>query len=97
MSVADRVQGINAVVLSEVRKITSQGMKTTEDNCEIAYLWLKAVAKLAAIRLQQDDILDMLYKVKLLQQHTRSKAPGGAGLRGAVVESTPKKGASRLV
>ena len=91
MSVAERVQGTNAVVLSEVRKITSQGLKATEDNCEIAYLWLKAVAKLAAIRLRQEDIQDMLYKVKLLQQHTKSKAPKGAGLRGAGGKSVTKQ------
>ena len=32
MSVADRVQGINAVVLSEVRKVTSQGMEVINHN-----------------------------------------------------------------
>ena len=97
MSVAERVQGTNAVVLSEVRKITSQGLKATEDNCEIAYLWLKAVAKLAAIRLRQEDIQDMLYKVKLLQQHTKSKAPKGAGLRSAGGEIGNQANVARLV
>ena len=92
MSVAGRVQGINAVVLSEVRKVTSQGMKATLDNCEIAYLWLKAAAKLEAMRLRQDDILSMLNNVKRLHQHASSKVPGGnAGFRGVESESAPER------
>ena len=51
-------------MLAEVRALTEQGVHPTESNCEIAYLWLKAVSKMANLKIRQDMILSDLRAVK---------------------------------
>lgn len=64
MTLPSRKSSVHNIVLAEVRALTEQGVHPTESNCEIAYLWLKAVSKMANLKIRQDMILSDLRAVK---------------------------------
>ena len=63
MTLQSRLSSVYNIVLAEVRSLTDQGVHPTESNCEIAFLWLKAVSKMANLKIRQDMILSDLRAV----------------------------------
>ena len=57
--VPERRQQIGATVLAAVRKHNS-GFEPSSENCEIAELWLQAVAVKASLHLKQQELLENL-------------------------------------
>ena len=60
----DRLQQVNRMVLEKVREVRILGDEPTEENCELAHVWLRAVAKLASTQIQQCEISDLLREVR---------------------------------
>ena len=53
MSKGERKAQVHRVVLQQVQKLKAKKIEPTQESFEIAWLWLKAVSKLAATRMQQ--------------------------------------------
>ena len=61
------------MVLEKVREVRILGDEPTEENCELAHVWLRAVAKIASTHIQQRQIFELLRVVskKTMQMSQR--------------------------
>ena len=74
MTHGGRKQQVSRMVLEKVREIRILGEEPTAENCELAQLWLRTVAKIASTNLYQTQVSELLREVsmkrlKLAQGH----------------------------
>ena len=76
MTYGSRLQQVNRMVLEKVREVRILGDEPTEENCELAHVWLRAIAKIASTHIQQLQISELLREVskKKLQMSQRQVA-----------------------
>ena len=100
MTHGSRLQQVNRMVLEKVREVRVLGDEPTAENCELAQVWLRAVAKIAATQIKQRQISSLLRDVsnkkkQLLKDQASERVE--AGLRESQLRERADKAAASML